>query len=489
MVGCGAFLGFRSVEEHLNLHVSDFSYGVYPPDHEFAGLDFVRIDTLRGAKGKRDLSLNNCYYADTENNMRIPIFTSSTLDLYNGMTLEKCLGGAVTRLIKKVSDGQLRLYCYPFKGTQVMDGTRPLGKSKISTLHKEAAKELGMDMSMFLGGHAWRKLFCSVLANNPNVSLAEGMKAARHKSVSAHLAYVTADKETEAKRWGTFVSGTVAAATKPSKKEIPVDDDVKMSPTELKEQKLKKSVSGCEDEGICDVKNEKSFDYEDDGFEKIISDAIESGALFDTPNTKEQENENKNKQLNSSASACSGSEAQLRLSGSSGGSGRSTSAHGSGGTYRGSGGGARRGLEFMPDSRGVRDAVNDTSWVSVPNPYARKVSPECGEKEAFRRQIDEKDRRIGHLEKRLEESKAREARVEDRLMVMEDKFFQMDSDMMGQIATLKHEAENRESRLRTRIRALTHQVDTYRDNLTDMTEVYDFDRYANDLPNRGRGSH
>ena len=65
----------------------------------------------------------------------------------------------------------------------------------------------------------------------------------------------------------------------------------------------------------------------------------------------------------------------------------------------------------------------------------------------------------------------------------------MDSDMMGQISTLKHEAENRESRLRTRIRALTHQVDSYRDNLTDMTEVYDFDRYANDLPNRGRGSH
>ena len=144
----------------------------------------------------------------------------------------------------------------------------------------------------------------------------------------------------------------------------------------------------------------------------------------------------------------------------------------------------------MSGSRGARDAVReDTSWVSVPNPYARKVSPECGEKEALRRQIDEKDRRIGHLEKRLEESKAREARVEDRLMAMEDKFFRMDSDMMGQISTLKHEAENRESRLRTRIRALTHQVDSYRDNLTDMTEVYDFDRYANDLPNRGRGSH
>ena len=143
----------------------------------------------------------------------------------------------------------------------------------------------------------------------------------------------------------------------------------------------------------------------------------------------------------------------------------------------------------MSGSRGVRDAVGDTSWVSVPNPYIRKVSPQCGEKEAFRRQIDEKDRRIDHLEKRLEESKAREARVEDRLMVMEDNFFQLDSDMMGQISTLNHEAENRESRLRTRICALTHQVDSYRDNLTDMTEVYDFDRYANDLPNRGRGSH
>ena len=74
-------------------------------------------------------------------------------------------------------------------------------------------------------------------------------------------------------------------------------------------------------------------------------------------------------------------------------------------------------------------------------------------------------------------------------MTMEDKCFCMESDMRAKITTLKHEAENRESRLRSRIRALTHQVDAYRDNISDMTEVYDFDRYANDLPNRGRGSH
>ena len=478
------------MEEHLNLHVSDFSYGVYPPDHEFGGLDFVRIDTLRGAKGKRDLTLNNCYYADTENNMRIPIFTSSTLDLYHGMTLEKCLGGSVTRLIKKVSEGQLRLYCYPFKGTQVMDGSRPLGKTKISSLHKEAAKELGLDMSMFLGGHAWRKLFCSVLANNPNVSLAEGMKAARHKSVSAHLAYVTADSHTEAKRWGAFVSGTATASVTKKEEESPVDDR-KVAPKEIsKVEDTKNGVSGGEVVVMGIEGQEKSFEYEDDGFEKIISEAIESGALFDSPTVMNVESGRDNNQLSSSASAHSGQEGKLRLSGSSEGSGRSTSARGSGGTYRGSSGGARRGLDFVSGSRGARDAVReDTSWVSVPNPYARKVSPECGEKEAIRRQLDEKDRRIGHLEKRLEESKAREARVEDRLMAMEDKFFRMDSEMMGQISTLKHEAENRESRLRTRIRALTHQVDAYRDNLTDMTEVYDFDRYANDLPNRGRGSH
>ena len=75
MVGCGAFLGFRSIKEHLHLHKSDFLFGRYGPGHKFAGLDYVKIDVLRGAKFTKDITTSNVYYADMENNMRIPIFT------------------------------------------------------------------------------------------------------------------------------------------------------------------------------------------------------------------------------------------------------------------------------------------------------------------------------------------------------------------------------------------------------------------------------
>ena len=82
------------------------------------------------------------------------------------------------------------------------------------------------------------------------------------------------------------------------------------------------------------------------------------------------------------------------------------------------------------------------------------------EKEALRRHLEGKMRRVNHLEKRLEEFEAREARADDIVTTMEDNFFRLESDMRAKIATLNHEAKNRESRLRSHIRALTHQVDS-----------------------------
>ena len=82
------------------------------------------------------------------------------------------------------------------------------------------------------------------------------------------------------------------------------------------------------------------------------------------------------------------------------------------------------------------------------------------EKEALRRHLEGKMRRVNHLEKRLEEFEAREARADDIVTTMEDNFFRLESDMRAKIATLNHEAKNGESRLRSHIRALTHQVDS-----------------------------
>ena len=140
--------------------------------------------------------------------MRIPILTCDTICLYPGLSLDSCLGGSLKRLLSRISAGQICLYCYPVKGSQDPDPSRPLGRAKITSLHKQSVMKLGLDMTFFSGGHAWHKLFCTILANDLNISLAEGMKASRHSSVSNHLGYTTADNGTEANWWKSFLGGS-----------------------------------------------------------------------------------------------------------------------------------------------------------------------------------------------------------------------------------------------------------------------------------------
>ena len=57
--------------------------------------------------------------------------------------------------------------------------------------------------------------------NNPNVPLQESMKAARHSSVSAHLAYMSSDFVTEGQKIVGLLCRNHNAVQEPKKEELP----------------------------------------------------------------------------------------------------------------------------------------------------------------------------------------------------------------------------------------------------------------------------
>ena len=459
MVGCGAFLGFRSIEEHVQLQVGDFSFGTYCPDHEFGGLDYVKIDVLRGSKGGKKLSVHSVYYKDTKNMMRIPILTCDTICLYPGLTLDSCLGGSLKRLLSRAVGGQIRLYCYPIKGTDDIDPTRPLGRAKITSLHKQSAMKLGLDMTFFSGGHAWRKLFCTILANDPNISLAEGMKASRHSSVSNHLGYTTADNGTEANRWKSFLGGSSKVHIKCG----PVKKDLDKKPPAIEEVMLE-SLDDMKDE--CES-HEMDLSFDPSVFDKDLREIIENDDIFELQEDKKvtplvvptishgSAQLNRSPQFNSTYNPAT---PPVTLT--------SRHAHGS-----------------SPVARGSKQIVH--------NPYvSRKVSPvaekEKADKEkAMKMEIDRKTIQIQTLERRIRDFNLREEEMTHHHRHMADETMKnFEEDCKSRIRDVEKMAGLRETRYRNHIRRLSINLEDYRVRLADMEQIYDFDQRANSHPSR-----
>ena len=77
---------------------------------------------------------------------------------------------------------------------------KPKGASKVHEMNVDAAPILGLNMEFFRGGHAWRHFFITAMVNDPAVSSAESMRAARHNSVSANISYQADDERSEANK-------------------------------------------------------------------------------------------------------------------------------------------------------------------------------------------------------------------------------------------------------------------------------------------------
>ena len=214
MTGCGIYFAFRGRDEHSYLRQSDAYRGYFEPEHACAGRKFVGIGGLKTDK-KHKVSTHNNYVRDTENIMRIPVLDEDSPDDFAASFL---------RYLDKLNDHQERMYCYPDpkkSGTsKLFFDKKPIGKEKIHDLQFDTARIMGLDLKHFRGGHAWRHFAIQGMVNDPNVPLQESMKAARHSSVSVHLAYMSSDFVTEGKK----IAGLLRrnnAVQEPKKEEVP----------------------------------------------------------------------------------------------------------------------------------------------------------------------------------------------------------------------------------------------------------------------------
>ena len=64
------------------------------------------------------------------------------------------------------------------------------GDNKTRDVMKNAAQKLGFSNWQTFSGHSLRKWFITKMVNDPNVNLRDSMLAARHRSISAHKAYI-----------------------------------------------------------------------------------------------------------------------------------------------------------------------------------------------------------------------------------------------------------------------------------------------------------
>ena len=143
---------------------------------------------------------------DDDDVLRMPLFSNEHNDM--------CAAGCLARWLEKMAPGKLRLFCKVKKGSKTkMYPTVVIGLNQFPKIFKKIGEDAGLvDLLHFLG-HSLRKLFITALANNPNVSLAEAMTAARHMSVSASQAYQRRNGLSKAARFNAIGQGGNGIAT------------------------------------------------------------------------------------------------------------------------------------------------------------------------------------------------------------------------------------------------------------------------------------
>ena len=103
---------------------------------------------------------------------------------------------------------------------------KPLGKNSITKLMKKAASKLGINEQHFSGGHVWRHVMITKLANDGRVSVTETMKADRYNSVSASAANQSTDIISEGNKLDCLLEEYTKASFKKQK------HNLQSSPTE-----------------------------------------------------------------------------------------------------------------------------------------------------------------------------------------------------------------------------------------------------------------
>ena len=205
LFGFGTFGAFRGYKEHHELPTAHIKKGVYPSDFEdsnLAGVDYIGITSIGNSDKTMKVSVHNNYTRDTNDIFRFPIFRDDPSNF----------GASIERYMLKLEPGTVKMYCrvaqQPHINKMAMQGytnvryykSKPLGRNTISDLFKEGAKILGLSDPENFRPQSLRGACITRMVNAENVSMAETMRYARHRSVAASKTYQRTDGVSESNR-------------------------------------------------------------------------------------------------------------------------------------------------------------------------------------------------------------------------------------------------------------------------------------------------
>lgn len=131
---------------------------------------------------------------------------------------EPCYAGVLQRYMNKLGPGQERLFFKPATPNQqakyslvgypniMMSPSQPMGIHSIERLFKKSAVLLDLDEPEKYSGHSLRRIFCTMLYNNPEVRIQEAMTASHHNSMCTSMTSIERYKATEENRMKDFGS-------------------------------------------------------------------------------------------------------------------------------------------------------------------------------------------------------------------------------------------------------------------------------------------
>ena len=240
----GLSTGTRGQEQCL-LEVRHIVCDILPPEHPKGGMVFYALVGLNHKRGKLTTT---SLYADEDDLMKMLMYDLKENSL--------CAAGCLDCYLKKLSLGQLRLYCC-VKKDGTMSPNQPLGRNTCSKMVKEVAVDCGIEDIDRFKPHVFRRLFITHLINDPHLSLSEVMAAGRHKSVAASLAYQRRSGKSEAAKFDA-VKNALKHGLDNEEKDMP--ENKKMKVVDGMKGMLKSDVVEEREEGEEDVHDDDAKD-------------------------------------------------------------------------------------------------------------------------------------------------------------------------------------------------------------------------------------
>ena len=232
LFGFGTFTAFHGFKEHHALCVPNITHSTYLmnfEDQELAGLKYIGVSTIGNSDKTHRVSVHNNYTRDTTNVFRFPITNEPSN-----------FGASIVRFLKKLEPGTVKMYCKVALPThlKVMRQmgypdvryykNRQLGKQKITELFKAGARLLELSDPDGFKPQSLRGVCITRMVNAENVSTAETMRYARHRSVAASKMYQRTDGISKGNRLraiGLMGGGTSSPARRVASSKLPEESE------------------------------------------------------------------------------------------------------------------------------------------------------------------------------------------------------------------------------------------------------------------------